>query len=88
VSGWSLTSLPDATATAYAETITDLKRAITLHRRSESAGTAGAGGGGGSNLIAATCSCPRRIRVAAGTLKAGPIVCTICDTAFQPPPPA
>ena len=80
VIGWSLTSLPHATAAAYASAIADLERAITLHRRSESSEV---GGAGGSNLIAATCRCPRRIRVAPGTLAQGPIVCALCGARFE-----
>ncbi|MGI9098920.1 MAG: hypothetical protein ACR2H2_10600 [Solirubrobacteraceae bacterium] len=67
--GWSLTALPHATATTYAATIEDLQRAITLHRRSESSSP---GATGNANLIAAVCDCPRRIRVAPGTLQKGP----------------
>jgi hypothetical protein len=77
--GWSLTTLPHATAKTYAATIRQLEQAITLHRRSE---LAGAGAAGGTNLSLAVCRCPRRIRVAPGTLAAGPIVCAICSQPF------
>jgi hypothetical protein len=83
--GWSLTALADATATAYTTTIEDLQRAITLHRRSESSGPRAAGN---ANLIAAVCDCPRRIRVAPGTLDKGAIICDLCKAAFHAPPPA
>ena len=78
--GWSLTALPDTTAATYATTISELERAITLHRRSEAPA---AGAAGGTNLTAALCSCPRRVRVAPGTLAQGPIVCHICGSAFK-----
>jgi hypothetical protein len=82
--GWSLTTLPHATATAYASTITELEHAITLHRRSEP----GPSATGGSNLIAAACACPRRIRVAPGTLAQGAIICAVCAGEFQAVKPA
>jgi hypothetical protein len=75
VIGWSLTTLAPATANAYADTIADLQRAITLHRRHE-APTVGATRPG--NLVPAGCGCPRRIRVAPGTLAPGAIVCAVC----------
>ena len=84
VIGWSLTTLPRATAAAYASTITELEHAITLHRRSESGPTAT----GGSNLIPAACACPRRIRVAPGTLSQGAIVCAVCAREFAAVKPA
>lgn len=84
VIGWSLTSLPDATAADYAGTITELDHAITLHRRSKP----GPGAAGGSNLIPAACACPRRIRVAAGTLAQGAIVCAVCADEFAAVNPA
>jgi len=37
-----------------------------------------------TNLIAATCPCQRRIRVAASTLAEAPIICQACDGKFQP----
>ncbi len=85
VIGWSVTSLPDATAAVYAAVIADLQGAITLHRRSEHSDGASAGG---SNLIAATCACPRRIRVAPRTLAQGPIVCTLCSAPFAAAEPS
>jgi hypothetical protein len=74
--GWSLTTLPDPTASRYEPTIATLQRAITLHRRAEPGGP---GAAGGTNLTPAVCACPRRIRVAPGTLAAGPILCTVCS---------
>lgn len=81
--GWSLTTLPAATAERYAAAIDALDRAIALHRRSE---PTGGGASGRGNLLAATCQCdpPRRIRVAPSTLASGPIVCAICADAFEP----
>ena len=41
-----------------------------------------------TNLIAATCPCGRKIRVAASTLSEAPILCQGCDGYFAPPNPA
>jgi hypothetical protein len=79
VIGWSLTTLPDATAAAYASTIAELDDAITLHRRSEALPARA----GGANLVPAVCACPRRIRVAPGTLSQGAIICAVCAHEFQ-----
>jgi hypothetical protein len=65
-------------------TIAELERAITLHRRSES----GPAAAGGSNLVPAVCACPRRIRVAPGTLAQGAIVCAVCSREFAAVKPA
>ncbi len=80
VIGWSLTTLPAQTAAAYAGHVKELVDAITLHRRVEPRAAVAPGG---ANLVPAACSCPRRIRVAAGTLARGPIVCGICTTEFR-----
>jgi hypothetical protein len=53
--------------------------AITLHRRSE----APPAHAGGANLVPAVCACPRRIRVAPGTLSQGAIICAVCAHEFQ-----
>jgi hypothetical protein len=84
VIGWSLTVLPHATASAYASTIAELEDAITLHRRSE----VGPAVAGGSNLVPAACACPRRIRVAPGTLAQGAIICSVCAGEFAAVTPA
>ncbi len=63
----------------YSAAIGELERAITLHRRSEQTGADITS----SNLAPAACSCPRRVRVAPGTLARGPIVCGICGVAFE-----
>jgi hypothetical protein len=82
--GWSLTTLPPATAEHYAASIDTLDRAIALHRRNE---PTAAGDGRSGNLLAAACQCPRRIRVAPRTLADGPIVCTVCAHPFEPVTP-
>lgn len=78
--GWSTTSLAPATRERYAPTIAAIAAAITRHRLPEPAV------GAGRNLRAATCACPRRIRVAARTLQAGAITCELCGEAFSVQP--
>jgi hypothetical protein len=78
--GWSQTSLPAATATTYATTIAALQQAITMHRRSEPDPRRR----GGTNLTVAACACPRRIRVAPGTLASGAIICEVYGEPFRP----
>jgi hypothetical protein len=80
--GWSDTTVPDATAATYARTITILDDACNLWRSAEQH----AGNGKkppSTNLAVAQCRCPRKIRVAAGTLDLGPIWCRICGSDFE-----
>jgi curved DNA-binding protein CbpA len=77
--GWSLTSVPDATAEDYAGQLAALQAAMTLWRTDEElAPTARRN----SNLIAAICPCGRSIRAASSTLAEAPIVCTACGEPF------
>jgi hypothetical protein len=78
--GWSTTSLTAATRERYAPAITAIAAAITRHRLPEPTPAAG------RNLRAATCGCPRRIRVAPRTLQAGAITCQLCGEAFTTQP--
>jgi hypothetical protein len=79
--GWSATTLPDATAERYADTIAALEQAITIYRRHERGGPEPAQR---SKVAACVCGCPRRIRVAPGVLAAGPIICGVCGQPFEP----
>ena len=81
--GWSLTSLTDATRLQYQHALTRLDLALTLYRRAERPSDTGRSTS--SNLLVCTCACPRKIRVAAGTLAAGPITCGICTQEFAGP---
>jgi len=79
--GWSATTVRAATASAYAGQLEDLAAALVLWRRQE----ARIGGGPRSrNLLASSCGCGRRIRVAKTTLAEAPIVCGRCEQPFQP----
>jgi hypothetical protein len=79
--GWSVTTVPEQTAGAYASQLEDLAAALILWRRHEHrSGT----GPRSRNLLAATCGCGRRIRVAKTTLAEAPILCSLCAQPFQP----
>ena len=79
--GWSISSVPDATAKDYADQLAALHAAMTLWRTDEElAPTARRN----SNLIAAICPCGRSIRAAASTLAEAPIICTACGEPFTP----
>jgi hypothetical protein len=80
--GWTITTVPDPTAGIYAAQLDALKDAMTLWRNSEHIPAAAKGRS--TNLIAAQCSCGRKIRVAASTLDEAPIVCQACDGYFKP----
>jgi DnaJ domain len=79
--GWSATTVTDPTARAYATQLEALAAAMTLWRHGET--TTGPTTRRNTNLIAATCSCGRNIRVAASTLAEAPITCQACDGDFQ-----
>jgi hypothetical protein len=82
--GWSATTVPEPTAAAYAGPLEDLAAALVLWRRHEHR----SGPGGRSrNLLAASCGCGRRIRVAKTTLVEAPILCGACEQRFQPADP-
>jgi hypothetical protein len=82
--GWSITSVPPATAQRYAVQIAALAEAMTLWRHAEQQATRGGGTGGrSSNLLAACCPCGRSIRIAASTLAVAPVICTACDGKFE-----
>jgi hypothetical protein len=85
--GWSLTTVLDPTADAYARWLVKLHVAMTLWRHDEYKATTGTGTGNGTgtrthNLIAAACPCGRSIRIAATTLAAAPVTCGACDGDF------
>ena len=79
--GWSITTVPDATAETYTDQLTALQAAMTLWRADEEFTPAERRN---SNLIAAICPCGRSIRAAASTLAEAPIVCTACGEPFTP----
>jgi hypothetical protein len=79
--GWSATTVPQPTASAYTGQLEELQTALVLWRRQEHP----TGPGGRSrNLLAAVCGCGRRIRAAKATLAQAPILCGRCTQPFQP----
>ena len=83
--GWTVTTVPAATAERYAGQLALLDTAMTLWRIDEHVTRAARRD---TNLIAATCPCGRKIRVAASTLREAPILCQGCDGYFEPQNPA
>jgi hypothetical protein len=79
--GWSVTTVPEPTGAGYRNQLEELQAALVLWRRQEHC----LGSGPRSrNLLAATCGCGRRIRVAKATLAEAPIVCGSCEEPFEP----
>jgi curved DNA-binding protein CbpA len=81
--GWSITTVPEATARRYAVQIAALAEAMTLWRHAEQQTTRGGNGSRSTNLLAASCLCGRLIRIAASTLAMAPVICTACDGKFE-----
>ena len=80
--GWSVTSVPAATADAYDQALNVLGAALVLWRRAELAGPAGPERPRSS--VACLCGCGLRLRVARSTLALAPILCGACGQAFEP----
>jgi hypothetical protein len=81
--GWSATTVPEHTASTYAGQLEELQAALVLWRRQEhriGTGTRTRA----RNLLACTCPCGRRIRVAKTTLTEAPILCALCAQPFRP----
>jgi len=82
--GWSATTVPETTAAGYAGQLEELQAALVLWRRQEHRiGT----GTRSRNLLACTCPCGRRLRVAKATLAEAPILCGACEHPFEPADP-
>jgi hypothetical protein len=79
--GWSQTSLTDQLADRYAPQLTGLAAALGLWRHTErQLGPATAS----HNLLACSCACGRKLRVAKATLEQAPIICGSCKERFEP----
>ncbi|HZD67467.1 MAG TPA: hypothetical protein VFA45_00660, partial [Actinomycetes bacterium] len=79
--GWSQTHLTEQLAERYAEQLTGLSSALLLWRHAElQLGTPTTS----RNLLACTCECGRKLRVAKSTLEQAPIICGACDEPFTP----
>lgn len=84
--GWTITTVPAATASRYAGQLARLHAAMTMWRSAEQG--PGPARKRDTNLIAAACPCGRTIRVAASTLNEAPILCAACVGYFEPKNPA
>src|SRR6266540_1787171 len=79
--GWSQTHLTEQLADRYADQLTGLSSALQLWRHAElQLGTPTTS----RNLLACSCACGRKLRVAKSTLEQAPIICGACDEPFTP----
>jgi hypothetical protein len=79
--GWSQTSLTDRLAGRYADQLIGLDAALQLWRHTErQLGPATVT----HNLLAGSCECGRKLRVAKATLEQAPIICGACKERFEP----
>ena len=81
--GWSATSVPEPTATRYAEVLAELRAALVLWRRAEQANPTGPGRSRNALAYSYSCACGRRIRVARSVLELAPILCAACAQPFK-----
>jgi hypothetical protein len=78
--GWSQTTVGDQLAAVYADVLADLAAALGLWRYAEQQLPTVTGS---RNLLACTCPCGRKLRVAKQTLEQAPIVCGGCGEPFE-----
>ena len=78
--GWSATTVPEQTATAYAGQLEELQAALVLWRRQEHRIGAGARS---RNLLACVCPCGRKLRASRTTLQEAPSLCGLCAQPFE-----
>ena len=79
--GWSQTTVPEALAEVYADVLAGLAAALVLWRHAEQQTPTQTGS---RNLLACTCPCGRKLRVAKTTLAEAPILCSLCIQPFHP----
>lgn len=77
--GWSPTTVPDATAAAYAAEVAALDGALDVFRHPNASGS---GRTSNNNGVSARCPCGRRIRVSESVLAEAPIACGACGGEF------
>jgi hypothetical protein len=77
--GWSTTTVPAVTQQAYSRQLAIIEPALVAYRLAERMPTERKS----TNLLVAMCQCPRKIRVARGTLDEAPIVCAKCKKVFD-----
>jgi len=79
--GWSQTRLGEELPGRYAEQISRLEAALGLWRHAERPHGPAARS---HNLLACSCACGRKLRVARATLEQAPILCGRCQAPFEP----
>jgi hypothetical protein len=79
--GWSITTVPDATAADYAPQLATLAAALGAYRLADHHLS---GRGGSNNGIVAECACEpaRKIRLSRSSFEQGPIECGVCSAGF------
>jgi hypothetical protein len=79
--GWSQTRLTGKLADRYKDQLAGLDDALQLWRHTErQTGSTSAS----RNLLACSCECGRKLRVARSTLEQAPIICGSCEGPFEP----
>jgi AAA domain len=79
--GMSQTHLTQQAAARYAKQLRDLEAALGLWRHAEPTREREPGSRG---LLACSCACGRKLRVARSTLEQAPILCGACEQPFEP----
>jgi hypothetical protein len=79
--GWSQTRLTEQLADRYTDQLVGLDAALGLWRHAERQHGPATGS---RNLLACSCGCGRKLRVARATLEQAPIICGACGQRFEP----
>jgi hypothetical protein len=79
--GLSQTHLTEQAAARYAEALRDLEEALGLWRHAEPTRDRQTGS---RSLLACSCACGRKLRIARSTLEQAPILCGACRKPFEP----
>jgi hypothetical protein len=79
--GWSVTEVPEATATLWAELIADIDEAITAVASGLTTGKKTKKRN--KNLLKATCECGKTLRASRTVLEECEPLCKVCDSVFK-----
>lgn len=83
--GWSVTTVPEATAAAYAPTLAELDQVLVAYRHAEVNAADPDGKPKPAGTPALECGCGRKVRASRAVAEAGPIICGLCGTEFETP---
>lgn len=78
--GWSVTTVPDATALIWEEHIAALDGVIGMYRLPA---MKRADASANKNNLVSECACGRKMRMSKRTMELGPVVCGVCDEPFE-----